>query len=84
MSFSIEKTYKGPELNSVTIDNMLGSSCSRALFEKGSSYYIFSKLGKSDGNYFVEGASFVPVKVAEQYNMKLEKNHNKSPNQDAQ
>lgn len=76
VTFYIEKTFKGPELNSVTIVNMLNSSCSRAFIEKGSSYYVFAKL-KNDGNYVIEGnATFVPVKLAEKYDIKLDKAHN--------
>ena len=74
VTFSIDKTFKGPELSSVTIDNMMGNSCSRAFIEKGTSYYVFAVLNKGTGNYTIEKlASFVPIKLAEEHGMSLNK-----------
>ena len=73
VSSSIDKTFKGPELNSVTITNMLNSSCSSAFTGKGSSYYVFAKLDTGSGNYVIERhATFVPVKIAEAHDMNLD------------
>lgn len=81
VTFAVEKTFKGPELNNVTISNSLTSSCSRAFIELGSSYYVFAKLSKSDGNFVIESyATFVPLKVAEEHELTLEKTHSKSFN----
>jgi len=69
VEFNIDKVFKGPEINSVVVNNSFSNSCSSSLLDKNSNYYLFLLKDDSTGNYSITSGTFVKVDNADGYQL---------------
>jgi len=69
VEFTINKVFKGPEINSVVVNNYFSNSCSVALLDKKSNYYLFLNEDVSTGHYSIDSGTFVQVQNENDYEL---------------
>lgn len=80
VEFSINKIFKGAEINSIVVNNYFNNSCSRGFSNKNAYYYLFLTKNNSNGNYSVDSGTFVKVSDANQHQLDAKLSaHSKAP-----